>query len=173
MNYISQFVSDNTVCSIYHSKIFFLGAPELTNLVSANYSQCLRSRIKYQGMIEDTHADSSFSVPFYVDSNRLIESIRSICGKALIFINVWMSETEYPLLNVECETYKDFFSKSLSYILSIETNEEIISTVVDLKKSLEEIYEYLGYYQGDFSGNICSAQEAVTSILFLVFMTSI
>jgi hypothetical protein len=172
-NYISQIITENTVCSIYRTKVFFLASTELNTFLSLNYSEYLRCKIRYPNMIDATSSESSFILPNYVDANRLIESIRSICGKATILINVWMKEMNCSLLDGTFETYKDFFSQSLTHMLSVEKDLDVIDLIFDLKKSLEEIYPYLGYYDTNFSTSICTTEEAIAAGLFLIFMNGV
>lgn len=172
-NYISQFVSESTVFSIYHTKLFILGSSELSKIISEDYLQDFRRKIRHPTMIESDNFEPTISLPDYVDPTKLIENIRISCGKALLFINVWMQENNCVLLDDSFETNKDYFSKTLVHILSSETNHEVVELAFDLKKSLEEIYPYLGHYRGNFCDNICSVGDAVTATVFLAFVSSV
>jgi hypothetical protein len=117
---------------------------------------------------------SRYQLPSFISADKLIEELRGTLAKTLIFIHTWADENQSnefkDILNAKYDTYIDFFTHVLSFIMLKETNLQITEIAHDLQHSLKPLYQYLGSYHGNLRYTVYNIQDFISVLLIIIYL---
>lgn len=177
-NYISRLDTVGGSYHVYHLNTIIFSNCELPKLVVPGLLHELKVRSHCSEMFKNiVTVPSLYELPSYIIADKLIEEIRSIVARCLLFVHTWVNEhpeLNNAMLDSEYETYGDFFFETLEFIINNERNSQIRNIAVDLKQCVIKISPYLGLYDGNLGHLVHRTQDilstaAIMTGLYCVF----
>lgn len=177
-NYISRFITSSAVYHLYHDNIILFNGEDLFDVVFPGLFHELRIKSKYPQMFDNiASAPSRYKLPSYIDADKLIEEIITSVANSLIFIHTWIRENTLlkeltdKLLQSQYPTYEVFFEQLLSFIIGIESDNNIKDLACDFRTSIRKISQYLGPYHGHKGMNVYKTHDIVMAAVLLLYIS--
>jgi len=102
---------------------------------------------------------------YYDEENNL----RNQIAKTFIFLHVWYINNN-KTLNVNFETYIDFFNHAFSIIFEFEKNLEDLNFAKKIFQNLKNSYHLLGPFKDSFSNKIYKTKDIINILFSLYFV---
>lgn len=151
-NYISRLTTPTGVCHIYRNNLMGISNEDFEIILD-------RKMYEYN---TDTLTQIRLGGIFEYD--------RKIIADALIFIHVWFEEhpnNSGNILSLDYNTYWNFFSDILTFIIEKEVDLEVVEMGQSLLESIREMQLHLNQYQGNFQDRLMKMELFVQAMLFL------
>jgi hypothetical protein len=175
-NYISRLDIACGTLHTYHSNTIIFNNEYLSDLLVPGLLHQLIIRSNYPEMFKNiVSAPSRYDLPSYIISDKLTEELRSVLARSLVFIHTWFKDhpqSNSDPLDSSYESYSDFFTEILSFIINNEHDPQIRDIAVDLKQSIRKISQYLGSYHGNLN-HIVHPTSNIMSTIMITFLYSI